>query len=165
MAATMTLATDGRVLEASPDALDLLDIDLDELRSLPPGSFSPDPPDPEAEAAFRDEWEAQGRPDVMGEGTLQRLDGSKVRVRFAITPTEDGRFRAVFEPVDTPVGAPPRSFTAGEVLAAWRTAERRLMHLAEGSAEWAAATLEIEHFRAEYQAIFDRGGRGSGATS
>ena len=90
LAATLVIAPDGRVVEASPDALTLLGVDLPELRALPPGSFSPDPPDPEADAAFREQWDAQGQPDIVGEATLQRLDASKVRVRFVITHGTDG---------------------------------------------------------------------------
>ena len=165
MAATLTLAPDGRVLEASPDALQLLGIGLAELRSLPPGSLSPEAPDPESDAAFRSQWDTHGRPDIMGEATLQRLDGSKARVRFLITPAANGEFLVALEPVDAPVDAPPKAFTGGDVLAAWRSAERRLAALVEGSPEWAAASSEIEHFRAQYQSLFDRGGRGAGATS
>lgn len=39
MAATLTLAPDGRILDASSDALQLLGAGLAELRSLPPGTF------------------------------------------------------------------------------------------------------------------------------
>ena len=156
MAATLVIAPDGRVVEATPDALTLLGVDLPELRALPPGSFSPDPPDPEADAAFREQWDAQGQPDIVGEATLQRLDASKVRVRFVITHGTDGDFVAVLEPIDAPVEQPAKAFTAGQLLASWRSAERRLTTLEEGSAEWAAVADEIESFRTRYQSVFQR---------
>ena len=156
MPASLTLSPDGRVRDATPDALDLLGVTLPELRSLPPGAFSPDPPDPDADVAFRNEWEAQGRPDIMGEGTLRRPDGRMIRVRFVITERSDGTFLAVLEPVSAPVDAPPRTFTAGDVLAAWRAAERRLTELVEGSHEWAGVNAEIEAFRRQYQELFQR---------
>ncbi len=69
---------------------------LPELQALPPGSFSAEPPDTEADAAFRERWEGEGR------------------------------VTAVLEPVDGPTDAPPFVYTAAEVLEAWRGAERRL---------------------------------------
>jgi PAS domain-containing protein len=154
MAATMTLDGEGRVEAASPDALSLLGLNLDELLALPPGAFSPDPPDPDGDAAFREQWEAEGRPDIGGEATLQRLDGSKVRVRFAISETEGQRFLAVLEPINAPVETAPRLYTAGDVLNEWRAAERRLSMVVEGSGEWALLTSEIESFRSRYQQFF-----------
>jgi hypothetical protein len=155
MTGTLTLSPDGEVLDATDGALALLGVSLDELRSLPRGAFAADPPDPQAEEAFREQWESSGRPDIGGQGTLQRLDGNRVRVRFAITQNEDGSFVAVLDPVETSVDAPPVLFTAGDVLQAWRAAERRLATLAEGSSEWKAVTDEIETFRARYQEVFE----------
>ncbi len=157
MVATITLTAEGRVEAANPDALSLLGVTLDELLALPQGAFSPDPPDPDADAAFREQWEAEGRPDIGGQATLRRLDGSMVRVRFAISPTADRRFVAVLEPIDAPIETATRVYTAGDVLNEWRAAERRLSSLDEGSHEWAAVVSEIEDFRATYQQIFRRG--------
>ncbi len=157
MAATMTMTVDGRFETATSDALSLLGVTLDELRGLPPGSFSPDPPDKVADAAFRDQWEAEGRPDIGGQATVQRLDGSRVRVRFAITETADDRLLVILEPIDAPVEAPSTMYTAGDVLSAWRAAERRLSALPQDSPEWSMVTSEIEGFRSRYQQIFRRG--------
>lgn len=154
MAATITMTVEGLMEAASADALALLGVTLPELRSLPRGAFSPEPPDPAADEAFRAEWEAQGRPQVGGRATLQRPDGSKVRVRFAITSSGDGRLLAVLEPVDEPLDAPRTIYTAGDVLSAWRAAERRLQALVEGGGEWAAVTAEIEELRGRYQQLF-----------
>lgn len=154
MAATLIVDADGRVLEATPDALALLGVTLQELRSLPPGAFSADPPDPETNEAFRATWERSGRPDVGGTATLRRLDGTKVRVRFALTMREDGTILSVLDPVEAPTDAPPTIFTAGGILQSWRAAEQHLTDVVEGSEEWATITAEIERFRALYQDLF-----------
>jgi hypothetical protein len=51
------------------------------------------------------------------------------------------------------IGEPPRAYTVGSVLYAWRTAERSLAELEPDSPEWATAPAEIEHFRTEYQRL------------
>ncbi len=152
----MILNADGSTDDANAAALELLRVSLDELRALPAGAFSPEPPDPEADAAFRSEWERQGSPDLGGEGTIRRLDGSTVRVKFGITPTADGKFVAIMEPVDGPTDAPPTVYTAGQMLAAWRAAERRLAEIPEGSAEWRSVHHEIDVFRSRYHELFKR---------
>jgi hypothetical protein len=154
MAATLIVATDGRVLEATPDALALLDVTLAELRSLPPGAFSAEPPDSVADEAFRADWEAAGRPDVGGSATLRRLDGSKVRVRFALTMRDDGTILAVLEPIKAPVEAATTLYTAGELLQSWRAAERRLSDVIQGSDEWMTISAEVDRFRILYQDLF-----------
>lgn len=152
--ATMILEADGTAVDASPAVLDLLGVSLEQLRTLPPGAFAPEPPDPAADAAFREAWESQGSPDIGGQGTVKRLDGTKVRVRFAISPIDDGRFRVVLEPIEGSVDKAPTVFTAGQVLAEWRAAERQLTALEPDTAEFARVQAEIERFRASYQELF-----------
>ncbi len=154
MAATLTIRPDGTIEDASPDALLLLAVGLEQLRSLPPGAFSPEPPDHEASAAFRREWESVGQPDIGGEASLQRPDGSKVRVRFAISALDDGRYFAVLARTRGATSAPPRIFTGGTILAEWRAAEKRLAHLQPGSPEAAPIETEIAKLRAAYQDLF-----------
>ena len=153
---TVILNPDGTTADANAAALEMLGVTLDVLRSLPPGALSPEPPDPIGEAAFRERWEADGQPAIGGQATVKRLDGSHVRVKFGITPLEDGRFVAMLEPVDTPPDAAPVVYTAGQVLAEWRAAERRLTEIAEGSAEWRAVRRDIDMFRKRYQEMFER---------
>ena len=150
------MLTDGRIEDATPDALAILGLSLDDARALPPGALSPEPPDPDASEAFREQWEAEGRPDVGGHATLQRLDGSRVRIRFAITPAEDDRYTVVLEPIPEPVSAPPKVWTGGQVLAAWREAERSLTALTPESQEWRQVEAEIERLRQLYQDLFRR---------
>jgi len=156
MAAALTLTVDGLVEGATPEALELLGVTLPELQALPSGAFSPEPPDPEADAAFREHWEAEGRPDIGGNATLQRLDGTKVRVRFVIRAVGGERVTAVLEPVEAPTEAPPAVYTAGEVLSAWRAAERRLETLTPQSTEWTRAAAEVDELRDRYQQLFQR---------
>ena len=156
MVASLTIRADGRVEQATLEALDLLGVTLAELRELPPGAFSPDPPDPETDEAFRAEWEAKGRPDIAGQATIQRLDGTKTRVRFAITPQGEDRFVAILEEIRGTVAAPPIVFTGGDVIARWRAAERRLDEVAPGSPEATAIEAEIDHLRGLYQGLFRR---------
>jgi len=55
-----------------------------------------------------------------------------------------------------PIDAPPVVYTAGQVLAEWRAAERRLDAIPEGTAEWRAVRHDIDVFRRRYQAMFKR---------
>jgi len=152
--ATMILNEDGTASEASPAALEILGVTLEQLVELPGGAFSPTAPDPEASAAFREQWERQGSPDIGGEATIRRLDGERVRIRFALSHLEDGRFRAVLIPVAGAVEAPTVIYTAGEVLAGWRAAERRLAALPPDSPEIDVVQADIAAFRAQYQELF-----------
>ncbi len=152
--ATMTLNADGTAVDASPAALELLGVSLDQLRALPRGAFSPEPEDVEGDAAFRKEWEGQGSPDIGGNATIQRLDGTRVRVRFGITPIDDGRLLAILEPTGDSTDDPTAVYTAGQVLAEWRAAERHMADIPAGSAEWRATQAEIELFRSRYQELF-----------
>jgi PAS domain-containing protein len=152
---TLILNADGTTADANPAALELLCVTLDELRALPAGAFSPEPPDPEASAAFRREWEREGEPDMGGEATIRLLDGSTLRVKFGITPIDDGRFLAILEEI-AGTDAPPVMYTAGQILAEWRAAERKLAEIPEGSAEWRAVSHEIDVFRSRYHELFKR---------
>lgn len=155
--ATMVLNADGTTADASPAALELLGLTLDQLRALPPGALSPEPRDEVARKAFLEQWERQGSPDIGGEATIRRLDGTSVRVKFGLTPIEDGRFLALLEPVAGPTQQPTTVYTAGQVLAEWRAAERRMVEIPPDSAEWHDAQAEIETFRRRYQELFKRG--------
>lgn len=151
----MILNPDGTTADANQAALELLGVSLEQLRDLPPGAFSARR-DPDERAAFRREWEREGEPDLSGEATLRRLDGSELRVRFGVTPLEEGRYLAILEPITGNTDDPPAIYTAGQVLAHWRAAERRLAEVPEGSAEWRSVNHEIERFRKRYHELFER---------
>jgi PAS domain-containing protein len=158
MAATLIVHSDGRILDGSPEALELLSMTLQELRSLPPGALAAEPPDPQQDEAFRETWEEAGRPDVGGTAAVRRLDGAKVRIRYALSLREDGTVLAVLEPINEPPEAPPTLYTAGGILQSWRAAERHLAEVIEGSDEWAAITEDIDRFRGLYQDLFRKPG-------
>jgi PAS domain S-box-containing protein len=153
---TITVTADGRYSDANAAALELLGVTLDELRASPPNRFAAEPGDPDAEAAFREAWEASGRPDLGGFGTIRRADGSTIAVKFAIREVDGGSFVVLLTPAP---GAPRGAsvlYTAGEVLAAWRAAERRLEAIPDDEPERLTILADIAEFRERYQLLFQR---------
>ena len=152
--ALVIIDADGRYVDANPRALEILGVTLDELLVASPATFSTEPPDPEGAVAFREAWEAAGRPDVTGETTVARPDGERLRVRFAITPRSDGWYAAAFEPVGGALDGPSQLRTVGDVLAAWRAAERRLESVEPGCPEWLALQEEVAWLQRRHATIF-----------
>jgi len=158
--AIITMDPDGRYTDASPAALDILGVTREQLLAAPPGAFSAQPDDPDSATAFRRSWEAQGKPDITGEATIQRPDGGQRRVKFHIARHDDGTFVAMLWDAETATDAPAKVMTAGDVLAAWRDAERRMETIAQDSPEWSAIQADIARFREAYHRAFDaRAGR------
>ena len=146
------VGADFRVLSATEGALELLGLTLDELRQLPPGSLSLDE-DRDAAVGFDEAWRAGGREPILGAGTI-RLAGDRLqRVRYLVTPLADGTYEVILEPTAESVSQPPRRYTIGAVLSAWRAAERQLAELSEGEPEWSLVQDEIAHFRSEYHRL------------
>ncbi|CAN5486780.1 hypothetical protein BH20CHL7_BH20CHL7_12570 [soil metagenome] len=156
--ATVLLHADGTYADASPAALEILGVTLDELLAMAPGAFAVDDPDPAAD--FRKWWESEGSPTIGGQATIRRPDGQQRRVAFQIPPHDDGRFLAILRDTADEREAAPVFYTAGDVLAEWRAAERRLETLDEGSPEWTAIRSEIDSFRGAYQRAFRSRNRG-----
>ena len=152
--ARVILNADGTIASANDAALDLYGATLAELRAAPPGAFSAQPQSPAAQAALREAWESEGQPDIVGESTIRGLDGTDRRVAFGVTRLGDGRFAAILRPVDEPADAELKVFTAGQVLARWRAAERRLEAIEPGSAEARDIQREIDRFRIAYHQLF-----------
>ncbi len=152
--ATVLINADGTYADASPSALELLGVARSGLLAMGPGSFAVKPRDPQADQAFREAWRASGSPDIGGETTIMRGDGSKARLRFVITVQDDGRYLAMLEAAGGELERPATVFTLGDVLTQWRAAERRLEALEAGSEEWQAAASDIASLRDRYQRIF-----------
>jgi PAS domain-containing protein len=154
--ARIIVDADSKIVEATDAALELLGITLDELRALPPGGLSLEE-DRARSADFQAAWRESGGGEVVGAGTARLLDGRLIRVRYLITPQEDRTYEVILERSEESVARPPRTYTLGTVLSAWRAAERQLAALAQGSAEWTAVQAEVEHFRQEYQRLAHKG--------
>jgi PAS domain S-box-containing protein len=152
--ARLILRSDGTIASANEAALHLYGASLAELQAAPPGAFSANAQSPEAQAALREAWESQGQPDLVGETTIRALDGTQRPVAFGITRLGDGRFAAILRPLDKPVENEPKVFTAGQVLARWRAAERELEAIEPESPEAESIHREIDRFRAAYQQLF-----------
>jgi hypothetical protein len=156
--ARILIAADMSIADATPEALRLLDMTFDQLRDLPPGGLSVER-DQEASKDFEAAWNDAGRNPVIGSGTIRLLDGRLVRIQYFIVPQPDGGFEIVFDRVNESVDSPSRMYAVGDILAAWRAAERTLAELDPQSPEWAAAQASLAHFRGEYRRLVtDKGG-------
>lgn len=159
--ATIILDHDGRYLDADEAALELLGVaTVDELRATPPDRFAAVPPDPEEQEAWRKAYFSSRAEGVLAEGAYRRADGELVRVRTAILEEEDGRFRALFYPLERPTtDLSAKVYRISDVLAEWRAAERRLVALEPGSEEEERVRSDIELLREQYQQMFRRNER------
>lgn len=151
--ATIVLDSDGSYIDATPPALSLLGVTLDELRALPPGSLAADQMDEAERAALRSAFEQAGATTAVGATTLRRPDGKSIRVDFLIDRQPDGTFMAQIKPSAARIATSTVFVSAGEVLAAWRATERKLETLPADSHEAKSAEAEIRFFRSEYQRL------------
>jgi PAS domain-containing protein len=150
----LTVSASGAYIDATPAALELLGVTLDDLLTSEPGRFAPEPADPAETEAFREQWESAGSPDLAGHGTIRRADGRLVRVAFAITGGP-ATYIAVLQPVDASPDETSEVFTIGQVLARWRAAERRLEQVAPDAPESADIRSDIEALRRLHTRLFD----------
>ena len=159
-AATVILDRDGRYLDADDAALELLGVpSVEEFRSMSPAVFAAVPPDPEEQEAWRKAYFASRAEGVLAEGALRRTDGELVRIRTAILEEPDGRFRALFYPIERPTtNLSAKLYRIGDVLAEWRAAEREL-------AEGKTLAAEIELLRSQYQEMVRRASQPGGTLS
>ena len=123
-AAWVEMDEQGRYLDASPEALSVYGVALDELRGHEVGDFSPTGLGGVQRVLFL--WLArQDRDFGGGEGTVVAPDGRETRIRCTSVERVGDRFRVTFEPLPgEPV--PPHSDSIPAVLDAWREAERDL---------------------------------------
>jgi 8-oxo-dGTP pyrophosphatase MutT (NUDIX family) len=149
---SLLLDAEGRVLDASEDALAMLGLGLDELRALPAGALSSS--SETDRAALRAAWEEAEASAAVGETTIVRPDGRRMRVDFALFAQSDGTYRVILKPADVPVDQPTKFFAVGDVLAAWREAERRLATVESGSAEWDELQARIAALREQHRRLF-----------
>ena len=157
-AATVMLDADGRYLDADDRALDLLGVaSVDQLRATSPETFAVVPADPAEQEAWRKAYFSSQAEGVFAEVAFRRLDGELVRIRTAILDEHDGRFRALFYPIERPTtNLAARIYRIADVLAEWRAAERRLVEVPADGDEHAKLTAEIEVLREQHDQLFRR---------
>ena len=153
--AAVTLDAAGRYVDANQTALELLGVaSVEALRETEPDAFSPQPPDPEEQAAFQQAYIASAAKGLLVESAFRRTDGELVRARTAVLPEGDG-YRVVFHPIERPTAnLSVRVYTISDVLAEWRQAERKLVDVEPGSEEAARVSEQIELFKDQYQRMF-----------
>jgi PAS domain-containing protein len=148
----------GRNLDADAAALELLGVDsVEQLRALPPDAFRPEPVEPGAAEAFQRAMLDAMFHGMLAEAALRRLDGELIRVRTAIIPESDGRFRALLYLLERPTAnLVPRVYKIADVLAEWRTAERELVAVDPASEDGRKLAADVELLRDQYQQLFHR---------
>ena len=156
--AVLLLDAAGRYVDANAPALDLLGVaSVELLRATPPETFSVVRADPEEEAAFRQAYAESAARGLLIESAFRRIDGELVRARTAILPHDEGGYRALLHPIERPTeDLSWRVYTVADVLAEWRSAERRLVELDEAGDEAAAIRTQIELLRDQYQRMFSQ---------
>jgi len=166
-AATVMLDSQGRYLDADEAALELLGVaSVEEFRATSPERFAALPVDPDEQEAWRRAYFAARADGVLAEVAFRRLDGELVRVRTAILDEGEGRFRALFYPIERPTtDLTPRVYRIAQVLAEWRSAERRLVELDPESEEARRLDADIELLRQQHHFLFDRSHRRRSADS
>jgi PAS domain-containing protein len=157
-AASVVLDADGRYLDADAAALELLGVgSVEELRATSPDRFAVEPPDADEQEALRRAYYASRADGVFAEVPFRRLDGEIVRVRVAILEEDDGRFRALFYPIERPAtDLTARVYGIADVLSEWRAAERRLVELDPEDEEARRLGDLVALLRDQHGYLFDR---------
>ena len=145
----------GYFVDADEKALEIFGRARDEVVGHHAAEFMVQPPTANEREALDAEWQRAGSPEVEGAASLRRADGSVVRVRFLITPRDEGGSTAIIEPLEQTVVTATTIRTVGDVLTHWRAAERRLEVVDPGSDEANAINAEVEALRARYRELVD----------
>lgn len=154
--AAVFLDEEGAVMGANDAALELLRVPIGTLVEAPPGAFAVQRRPDDERAALRAQWESAGRPDVGGETTIRRGDGSELRARYLVIPQVPQGFTVLLEPLPSGWDDRDRLVTLGDVLREWRAAERRLQELDENAADADTLRAEVERLRTRYQLEFSQ---------
>ena len=130
---------------------------VEELRATHSDRFAVEPPDLEEQEAVRRAYFASRADGLLAEIPFRRLDGENVRVRVAIVEEDDGRFRALFYPIERPAtDLRARVYRIADVLSEWRAAERRLVELDPEDDEARRLSDQIALLRDQHSYLFDR---------
>ena len=158
-AASIVLDAAGRYVDANELALDLLGVaSVEVLRATPPETFSATPSDPAERDAFAKAYAESAATGLLIEAPFRRLDGELVRARTAVVPEpEGGGYRVLMQTIQRPTeDLSYRVYTITDVLAEWRSAERRMVELDPTSDEAAAVAEQIDLLKTQYQRMFHR---------
>jgi PAS domain-containing protein len=150
--AVVTISPDGRCLAASPAALELLGVRLDELRAGDVGALVPGTFGDAARESWR-VWVASGMALARGEKEIVQPGGRRVRVMFETVRRADGMYDETL--VALP-GNPDRrrpNTTLAAVLEAVREAERALAELPKRSRRRRALRTDIGQLREAFEQI------------
>lgn len=163
-AAVVMLDREGRYLDADDAALALLGVaSVEAFRAMSPEDFAAVPPDAVEQEAWRKAYFASRAEGVLAEGAFRRTDGELVRIRTAILEEPDGRFRAMFYPVERPTtNLTAKLYRIGDVLAEWRAAERRLDEVDPDSHTGRELHREVALLREQYQQLTKRAAQRGG---
>jgi PAS domain-containing protein len=153
--ATVLVNADGSYADASPAALELLGVTIEDLRSAGRNAFAMEPMSAEESAALEAAWNESKAEQAVGHATVKRPDGATVRVRYLLASQPDGSFLVSLQPIREAPTRPTTVYTMGRVLSAWRAAEKLLETVEPGSDEWTRAQGEVDAFRDEYRRRFD----------
>jgi PAS domain-containing protein len=152
----------GRWLDATDEALEMFGVpSLDVLRGLPNDAFSATAPDPAERDALIEAYGAAFAQGVLIEGPYRTLDGEVGRARTAVFPDPDGAYSLVVYPIERPTtNLSTRVVTIADVLAEWRSAERKLVALDAASDEARRVTEEIAGLREAHRRLFRKASGG-----
>ena len=153
----------GRWLDATDEALEMLGVpSLDALKELPGDAFAATPTDPAERDALAEAYGEAFAQGVLIEAPYKRLDGEVGRARTAVFPDPDGAYSLVIYPIERPTtDLSTRVVTIAEVLAEWRSAERRLVALDPDSPEARQVIEEIEGLREAHRRLFRKASEGA----
>src|SRR5579862_115276 len=146
----IVISEDGRYVDASPNALELLGLDLDELRAMPLGSLTGNTAETGRTVWRRfvdDNLPIPPHPAVR----LRARGGDEVAARFLGTEPgpEPGTWVSRYRLVSGSRIVMNRPMIMATILAQWREAERRLAALAPND----PARSELEATIAELKAL------------
>jgi len=155
-AGVVVLGPDGRYVDADETALELLGVRcVDQLRATSPEVFRATPPDDAETVAFQRSVAEAAFHGLLAEGALRRRDGELIRVRTALVPNPEGGYRALLYPVERPTtNLTARVYRISDVLAEWRSTERRLVDVDPTSEEGEQLMADVDLLREQYQQLF-----------
>jgi len=155
-ACVVVLGPDGQYVDADEAALELLGMRcVNELRATPPHAFRPAPADEAEIAELRRSIADATFHGLLAEHAVRRRDGELIRVRTALVPTAEGGYRVLMYPVERPTtNLTARLYRISDVLAEWRSTERRLVDVDPASDEGAQLIADVDLLREQYHQLF-----------